>query len=168
MNALIGIDSSRAFTAAEIAAGQGFRLGSTSVVQTANGDKEFVFCQANGAVTGAGYVCQFNNDFDAVMATTTTSAPGTGAGEKVGIAQAALEDNGGGWFQVGGYCAGIRVAASAVAATILNTTATGGQIDDDATAGSEVIEGLTLSATNGGSAGNVAGLLTYPTVGRTL
>jgi hypothetical protein len=51
---------------------------------------------------------------------------------------------------------------------VLNTTATAGTIDDDATVGAEVIQGLCITTTNGGSAGNQPGNLIYPSVGRTL
>jgi hypothetical protein len=51
----------------------------------------------------------------------------------------------------------------------LNSTATGGAVDDDATAGSESISGLVLgTATGGAAATNADAYFSYPVVGRTL
>jgi hypothetical protein len=128
-----------------------------------------VYVQDNGSgITGAGYVALIDGSaHTAVMATTTTSAPGTGAQKQVGVATAAIAASGYGWLQVYGPCV-IRVSASCAAYTIMNTTATAGQLDDDATAGAEVIDGASLDVANGGAAGTVAGFLNWPTVGRTL
>lgn len=159
----IGIDPTRVSTTPEFAVG-------TVVFNSdgANGAKGYVYVQANGAITGTGYVCDIDSSSgDAAMCTTTTTAPGTGAGKLVGVARTAFADNEYGWLQI--YGPGlVRVAASAAAYTILNSTATAGQIDDDATASSEVINGIVLDTANGGAAGTVAGFLNWPNVGRTL
>lgn len=133
------------------------------------GYQEFVYGRADGAVTGLGYVCLEKTGFDFVMATLTTSAPGAqGPGTRVGVAQAALADNEYGWFQVYGK-GSVRTAASAAIGTRLNTTATGGQVDDDGTASSEQIFGMVLmTATGGAAATNADAMLTYPVVGITL
>lgn len=163
---MMGIIPDQVRTSAE---GPAVAVGTRGVNQTSAGPKEFVYVQDSGSgVTGAGYVALVASTYSAVMASTTTSAPAAGQGKLVGVAQAAIAANGYGWLQVYGACAAIRVAASAAAYTTLNTTGTAGQIDDDATAGAEVIEGLVLNAANGGAAGTVAGMLTYPVVGRTL
>ncbi len=120
--------------------------------------KEFMFIQANGAITGAGYVCQVDETYQATMVSTSNDA----GGDPVGVAPAAFADNDYGWVQVLGPCV-VRVAASAAANVRLNTTATAGQIDDDGTAGAFAILGLVLTTANGGAAGNAAGILSYPT-----
>lgn len=134
-----------------------------------NGYREFVYGRANGAITAAGYVCLEQTGFDFVMASTTTSAPGaSGPGSRVAIPMAALADNEFGWFQIYGK-ASVRTLASAAKGTQLNTTGTAGALDDDATAGAEVINGLTLmTATGGAAATNADAMISYPSVGRTL
>lgn len=122
----------------------------------------FVYCQANGAITGDGYVVFIDEGFQADMLETTIS--GTEFGSRVGVAKHAFADNEYGWIQIAGTC-DIRVAASAAANTTLNTTATAGQLDDDNLVGSENVDGLILTTANGGSAGNAEGVLNFPTIG---
>lgn len=145
-----------------------FDLGQIGWNITSDGAKAYTYVQANGAITAAGYVCDFGNDHQAAMCTTTTTAPGTGAGKQVGVAAVAFADNDYGWLQVYGKAAAVRVSASCAAYTNLNSTATAGQLDDDATAGAEVIDGIVIDTAEGGAAGTEAGLLTWPKVGRTL
>ncbi|MFA6041796.1 MAG: hypothetical protein WC733_09870 [Methylophilus sp.] len=145
-----------------------YGLGDIGANVTSAGTKIYMYVKASGAITGAGYVVDIDGSaFTAVMSTTTTTAPGTGAGKSVGVAPLAFADTYYGWVQVYG-AAVVRVAASAAAYTILNSTATAGQLDDDATAGAEVIDGIVLDVANGGSAGTAAGWLNWPAVGRTL
>lgn len=157
-----GIDPTKVSTSAE------FEVGTVAFNSTDAGAKGYIYVQANGAITGDGYVCDIDgSSFDAAMSTTTTTAPGTGQGKAVGIARAAFADNEYGWLQV--YGAGtIRTSASAAAYTNLNSTATAGQVDDDATAGAEVIDGITLDVATGGAAAVTAGFINWPKVGRTL
>ena len=160
---LMGVDPAN-----DISSTPKHREGTLGANVTTAGIKVYMYVRANGAITGDGYVCDIDgSNYDAAMCTTTTTAPGTGAGKAVGVARAAFADNDYGWLQV--YGPGlVRVAASAAAYTILNSTATAGQIDDDATAGAEVIDGIVLDTANGGSAGTAAGWLQWPKVGRTL
>jgi hypothetical protein len=59
--------------------------------------------------------------------------------------------------------------ASAAIGTRLNSTATGGAVDDDGTASSEQIFGIVLlTATGGAAATNADSVFTYPVVGITL
>lgn len=118
---------------------------------------EWMFVQANGAITGAGYVCTVDETFQAAMLSTSNDA----GGDTVGVAGTDFADNDYGWVQVLGPCV-IRVAASAAANVGLNTTGTAGQLDDDGTAGSFDIDGLILTTANGGAAGTAAGFLNYP------
>lgn len=145
-------------------ASQRHNLGARYVDEV-NG-KEYIYVKADsGGVTAAGYAVLIDETFAADMIETTNSA--TGYGQLVGIAPAAVTANYYFWAQVFGV-ASIRVAASAAANVALNTTATAGQIDDDATTGAEIIEGIALTTANGVSAGTAAGLLLYPRVRATL
>ena len=165
--ATIGLSKDQVTAATATAA---FRLGTVGGYDDpTNGYQEFVYGRADGAVTGAGYLCVEETGFDFAMASTTTTAPGaSGAGTRCGAAQAALADNEYGWFQIYGK-GSVRTLASAAKGTQLNSTATAGAVDDDATAGSEVINGLVLgTATGGAAATNADAIFSYPTVGRTL
>lgn len=147
-----------------------FRLGTVGGYDDpTNGYQEFVYGRANGAVTAAGYICVELTGFDFAMATTTNTAPGSsGYGSRVGAALAALADNEYGWFQIYGK-GSARTLASAAKGTRLNSTATAGALDDDATAGSEAISGLVLgTATGGAEATNADAIFSYPSVGETL
>lgn len=147
-----------------------FRLGTVGGYDDpTNGYQEFIYGRADGAVTGAGYICVEETGFDFIMATVTVTTPGTaGPGSRCGVAQAVLADNEYGWFQIYGK-GSLRTLASAAKGTQLNTTATGGALDDDATAGAEVVNGVVLlTATGGSAATNTDATFSYPTVGRTL
>lgn len=145
-----------------------FKLG-TYGAQSGSNDKIYVYGQARGAVTGAGYVCVAQTGFDFALLTTLESAPGTsGHGSIVGVAMAAMADNEYGWFQVAGKGT-VRTLASAAKGTRLNTTATGGALDDDGGVGSRAINGIVLgTATDAAEANNSDAYLTFPTVGTTL
>lgn len=147
-----------------------FKLGEVAgYMHPTKGYQEFVFGRANGAVTGRGFLCLEQTGFDFIMATVTTSAPGAqGPGTRCGAAQAALADNEYGWFQIYGLGA-IRTLASAAIGTRLNTTATGGAVDDDGTASSEQIIGLVIMVVSGGAPEtNESAMFSYPVVGITL
>jgi hypothetical protein len=167
MNGYIGIQPTKIWGATAVPE---HKLGEVAgYIHPTLGHQEFVFGRANGAVTGLGYVCLEQTGFDFVMATLTTSAPGAqGPGTRVAVAQAALADNEYGWFQIYGK-GSVRTAASAAIGTRLNTTATGGQVDDDGTASSEQIVGMVLMTATGGSAAtNADAMLTHPVVSVTL
>jgi hypothetical protein len=164
--AIIGISPTQITAATATAA---FRLGTRGGYDHPTlGYQEFVYGRANGAVTGLGYVCLEQTGFDFVMASTTTSAPGaSGPGTRVGAAQAALADNEYGWFQVYGK-GSLRTAGAAAIGTRLNTTGTGGALDDDGTASSEQIFGVVLLTLTGGAATSSDAMFSYPVVGITL
>jgi len=136
-----------------------FRLG-----QRMEGEdgKEYVYVQADGAITGAGYVAVIDENGQAAMATNTTAV----YGQQIGVASVAFADDEYGWLQVFGT-ANIRVAASCAANVPITSTTTGGQLDDAAGAGTKTITGAVLTTANGGTAGTAEGVLTYPTVGAT-
>jgi hypothetical protein len=159
----MGIDPTTTSTTAQ------FGLGQLGANVTAAGTKVYMYVQADGTgITGDGYVALVDgSSFVATMASTTSSAPGTGAGKSAGVARAAFAASSYGWLQVYGPGT-VRVSASAAAYTLLNTTATAGQLDDDAGTGAEVVNGIVLDTANGGSAGTAAGWINWPDVGRTL
>lgn len=144
------------------------KLGTTV---SANDGSEYIYGQANGAFTlGAGQVVQIEaagSIFDATLISTTTSA--SSRGDLVGVVQAVMADNEYGWFQIRGLCT-VYVLASCAAHAPLNTTATGGQLDDDASSGAEVVEHIyTLTANGAGGAAAVAAYISNaPYVGATL
>ena len=147
-----------------------FRLGTVGGFDDpALGYQEFVYGRANGAVTAVGYVCVEETGYDFAMINVTKTTPGTaGFGSRVGVAQAVLADNQFSWFQIYGK-GSVRTLASAAKGTRLNTTATDGALDDDATAGSEAVFGVVLgTATGGAAATNADAILVYPSVGTTL
>jgi hypothetical protein len=138
-----------------------FALGETARL----GQKSYQYAKATAATT-IGLIHILLADGTAVAMTTTNSAPGTGAGAAVGVALGTMAINEYGWFQIDGVCASISAGTSCVAYTLLNSTATAGRVDDDATAGAEVINGLVVTAV---PTSNLApGLLRFPTIGRTL
>lgn len=161
-----GIVADRVRTSAE---GPEVAVGTIGWNQTSAGPKGYIYVRDSGsAITGDGYVCDIDGSaFTAVMSTTTTTAPGTGAGKPVGVARAAIAASGYGWLQIFGAGV-IRTSASCAAYTIINSTATAGQLDDDATAGAEVIDGIVLDTATGGAAATTAGFINWPKVGRTL
>jgi len=125
----------------------------------------YQFVRANGALV-IGDVVGIDENYDATQVTTTTSAPAAGQGLPVGVVVATLADNEYGWVQVKGLVGSINVATSCAVHTELNSTATGGRIDDDATAGAEVIAGLTTTAAE--SSNLAAGVANFPYISRTL
>jgi hypothetical protein len=166
-SAVIGIDKTQVTGASAVAA---FRLGTVGGYDDPTlGYQEFIYGRADGAVTGLGFLCVEATGFDFAMATTTNTAPGaSGFGSRVGAAQAALADNEFGWFQIYGK-GSLRTLASAAKGTRLNTTATGGAVDDDGTAGAEAIVGVVLgTATGAAAATNADAVFSYPSVGVTL
>jgi hypothetical protein len=159
---ILGIDPTKIVdnSASEI---PGFEVGQLGVDDEG---KVYQFVRANGAIDVVGDVVGIDEAGDATPVTTTTSAPAAGQGLPVGVAVVALEDNDWGWVQRYGVVAAINVASSCAVHTELNSTASGGRVDDDATTGAEVIEGLTTTAAE--SSNSAAGILNWPYIGRTL
>lgn len=162
-----GIDPTAVRTSAE---GPAFAVGTIGFNQTSAGMKGYIYVLGgSGGITGDGYAAVVDgSSYTADMITTTTSAPGAGAGKLVGVARAAIAASGYGWLQIFGPGT-VLVAASCAAYTRINSTATAGQLDDDATAGAEVVDGIALDAAcGGGGAAATAAFLNWPKVGPTL
>lgn len=155
---VIGFNVERLTTVAEHALGTNALLDDGSVA---------VYVKASEAITGLGYVCLVGTDYTVAMVSTSNTAGKRGF--RVCIPQVAFAANEYGWMIYHGR-SDVRVAASAAvsANANLNSTATAGQLDDDATAGAEIIEGVNLTAANGVAAGLVAGVLTEAKVGATI
>lgn len=138
--------------------GHGFALGSFAWSQ----GKGYVYVAAASALV-AGDAVAINETFTGTLLTTTTSPRGF----RVGVAPIAFTSGDRGWVQVYG-AASLSVLASCAANARLNTTATGGAFDDDATTGAKVIENAVLTTARGGTAGVATAILNYPQVGATL
>lgn len=154
---VFGLDPAKVYTTED------FELGTVAFDEAG---KAYQFVRANGALDVVGDVVGIDEAGDATPITTTTSAPGTGQGLPVGVVLVALADNEYGWVQRYGVVGAINVATSCAAHTVVNSTASGGRVDDDATTGAEVIEGLTTTAAE--SSNSAAGILNWPYIGRTL
>jgi hypothetical protein len=144
------------FTAGAVRRTPPFELG--TVMKGDNGT-EFIYVQANGAITGPGYAVVIDRTFQATMITNANGLRGMA----VGIAPVAFLDNDFGWVQVYGPC-DIRVAASCAANVETTTTTTAGELDDAAGTGTKEILGLALTTARAASAGNAPGFIAYPTV----
>lgn len=158
---LVGYDVDQAYTSAILGEGKGFALGNR--VSTHDG-KVYLFVQANGAITGDGYVVSIDESFQAIMVDTDTAAT-VAEGQSIGVAETAFADNEYGWVQIYGAC-GIRTEQDAAANGKIGPTADAGQVDDaSATPGAKFIQGMTLgTATGGADAVNTTGWLNYPII----
>lgn len=161
MGIMVGHDIDQTYTADAMAqSGKGFSLGHR--VSTDDG-KVYVFVQANGAITGDGYVVSIDESYQAVMTDTDTAAT-VAEGQAVGVAETAFADNEYGWVQIYG-AAGIRSEQDAAANAKLGPTADAGQVDDAGATGSAYFEGMHFgTATGGADAVNTTGWLNYPTI----
>jgi hypothetical protein len=126
-------------------------------------DREFIYVQAGSGGLSANQAAFIDEAFSAVAMTTSNGT----YGGLVGVPSVAIAANSFGWVQTFGN-ASLNVAASAAADVRLNTTATAGRMDDDATSGAKVIEGVKLNTANGGTAADVSAFLNRPRVGATL
>ena len=136
----------------------GIDLGARVVDETGN---EWVYVQANGAIV-ANDVVVVTSAFQADQIDTTNSATHHGA---VAVSDKAFADNEYGWVQIYGPCT-INVGSSCAIRAVLNSTGTAGRVDDDATSGAEVIEGLRTTAAESSNAATA--FASYPMLGVTL
>ncbi|MCS6944188.1 MAG: hypothetical protein RMK97_02025 [Sutterellaceae bacterium] len=167
MYTVVGLAPSEFQTASD---GAAFRLGTIGAYEDpVLGTRVFVYGRANAAITGRGFVVVEDGPNTWRMIDSTVANGGTaGHGSRVGVAQTALAANQFGWFQIAGR-GPVRTAASSAKSSRINTTSTAGQVHTTGSAGDEVINGMTLLAASGGSAGvNEDGMLSFPTVGATL
>jgi len=166
MTAILGLDNDAIVASTGTPAFQVGSVGGRN--DLTNGYQEFLYVHASEIITAAGYLCLVSSSYEAQMVDTTSSAPGVGAGLRVGAAMAAIADNEWFWIQIYGK-GSVRTLASAAVGTELTSSATPGAVDDATTAGLEVIDGLSLGTASGGSAEtNADAYYNYPNVGRTL
>ncbi len=148
-----GVDPDRAFTDNDFGL---LDLGATR-------GNEYVWIQAAGLINAQD--CVWVNEVGQGMRT-SLSAPGGGSqGQTVGVMNVDLADNEYGWAQTYGVTT-VNVLTNAAAGAVLNVTATAGQLDDEATGGSEIVEHLFLTTAESG--GVAPCVLTYPTIGATI
>ena len=150
MPTLIGVDVSSTFTADQLASeGKGFSVGDRNV----NHDgKEHVFVLAGAAITST-YACRYTAAYSAAHLSTSNDA----RGDLVGVAVADIASGSYGWVQIKGP-ANLQVLASCAA----------NALDDDGTATTMAVDGITLSTARAASQGSAAAVLNYPSVGVTL
>lgn len=106
----------------------------------------WVYCEANGAITGDGYVVEVDSQYQATQMTTAASS----FGNRVGVCHSdqAVADNERGWVQVYGTSS-IRTSAAAAANAQLRATATSGAVDDAASG--RQIRGIILGTAAAGA-----------------
>lgn len=148
MNALVGGDLGTSVS--DLEEGKGFGLGDR---YCDSAGKQYIWVQADGAIS-ANDVVVVSEAYQADQIDTTNSAGALG--DRVGVAPYAFADDDYGWIQVEGPCT-VNVGSSCAANTKLNTTATAGRVDDDATAGAETVHGL--YTTGAESSNEAAGIL---------
>ena len=127
---------------------------------TAPDGKEFVYVQANGAVTQHDAVV-IDETYQAAALSTSNDA----RGDLVGAAPVAVADDYYFWAQIKGPST-IRGAGSVAANVRLNATGTAGVLDDDgSTTAAEIISLIATTANGSTDTAGVPVLLNYPSVG---
>lgn len=153
---LMGVDIE-----SEFATAPDMLLGS---VVKGDDNREFMLVQMTGSAADQYDALIISEAGTAVVYNNTNSA--TAFGDLVGVTQIAITQNYYAWVQIRGV-GQVNVAASAAANVVLNGTATDGTLDDDATAGSEDVDGIVATTADGGSGGAVPCMMNNPTVGAT-
>lgn len=144
-----------------------FRPGAFSPAAGDSGG-EFQYCILTLASTTSltdGQVYVIDKDFNAALATTTNALRGMDVGIGRVVQASVVAGTYYIWLQRNGR-APVQVAASALANTVMQTTATGGQLDapSSPTATTKAIAGIELTAANGGAAGVVQAFVRRPAV----
>ncbi len=119
--------------------GKGFSVGTRA---TDYNGKEYVFVQANSAISAFDVVTIPSDTWVAATFSTTVAA----ASETLGVAGYALASGDYGWVQVYGATK-VKVLGLAAKAVILYSTTTGGSLDD-ATASNYQVTGVQILSTN--------------------
>jgi hypothetical protein len=143
----------------------GAKIGTTTTTaehalgETCKGDNgtEWVYVQANGAITQYDYVCM-DEDFQAVAGTKAL----VDAGHEIGFAQVAFANDEYGWIARRGKTCSVRVAASCAPDVALYTTGTAGVLDDASTSQSQIRGVVIISTAGTATAQAVECIATYP------
>lgn len=130
--------------------------GSTAGVNT--GPAAYVYVASAAGVTAGNVVLINGTTSDAVAASATTGASGTGMGKQLGVAVGTIAAGGFGWVQVYGKAIFLVVAATATNAAV-SLGAVNGAFDDLTTTGSITVTGVQISAVNGTTG---TGFLNWP------
>ena len=136
-----------------------FNLGQRAFLDVGG---EVVYCKAGGTLAAGDFVV-IDKDYNASGLTTTNGLRGM----RIGVVRQAATTANWLWIQIAGGVAG-RTAAAIAAAAQLNTTATAGAIDDDASVGSKRIDGIYIPTAAAGATTNTEFQLNYPIIGATL
>lgn len=155
MTAIIGANVANPTTIAE------FGLGD---LRTDHDGKIWVYIRASGTI--AQYdVVTYDETYSTTVAPVSTS--NDARGDKLGVAPVAFATNEYGWLQIYGPTI-LKVLASCVPNTELTITATAGSVDDATTASLMVADGIVATAASVSVATATAGILNFPSIGRTL
>lgn len=123
-------------------------MGTTGSTAGANsGPKVWVYVTSTAGVTAGNVVLIDGTTSNAVAASATTGASGTGLGKQVGVAAATIAAGGFGWVQVYGKATFLVVAATATNAAV-SLGGTAGAFDDLVVDGSIAVSGVQISAVN--------------------
>lgn len=136
-----------------------------------NAGGSWIYCKIalNSTASVQGNAYHINGAGTAVLATTTLALFGMYLGFPAVSIPADTVNDQYAWLQVHGPCEGIRVAVSCVTRVRLNTTATAGLLDDDATSGAKTADGVTIDTTEPGTGtATIAGILSNARVLTTL
>ncbi len=109
------------------------------------------------ASTLVGSWVTFNESFATVLATKAE----VDKLKPMAVAKGAVVASSYGWYQIFGEVSAARVLASAAKEVAIYSSATAGSLDDDSTSQTKVNRAV-LRATDGGSGGNVAAYIAYP------
>jgi len=155
----VDVTATLAGTGTRFAQGNELPLG--MVVIGSDGD-EWLYCHAQEALAANDAVL-VHETFEAEKVDTTSTA--SAFGQRVGVTEVAVSDNDFFWLKISGETT-LNVGTSAAANAQLNSTGTAGRLDDDATVGAEIIEGIVTTGTESGNAANA--ILDRPRVGATI
>lgn len=123
-------------------------MGTTGSTAGANsGPKVYVYVKSAAGVAAGNVVLIESTTGDAVNASATTGASGTGMGKQIGVAAATIAAGGFGWVQLYGKCTFLVVAATAPNSPV-SLGATAGAFDDLTTTGSITVTGVQISSVN--------------------
>lgn len=123
---------------------------------------KFVYCKAGSALAAGDFVV-IDKDYNASGLTTTNGLRGM----RVGVARQVATTSNWLWIQIAGGVPG-RTANAVAANAQINTTATAGAIDDDATVSTKRIDGIYIPTAAAGATTNTEFHLNYPVIGATL
>jgi hypothetical protein len=161
MATLIGFKSDQVDTA--LTNGKTFALGDRA--ETYDG-RQFVYVKASGAISQYDVVTFDSATYNTTVASVTTA--NALRGSLLGVAPVAIASGSYGWLQIYGPCS-VNVKTLCAANTQINTTATGGALDDDATASAYVADRVLTTTTNSTSAtAAMPAVINYPAVGAKL